>query len=261
MKRARHERGTEMNWMLCSWCFFPSLLPLHCEARRSISLAPSLSLAHLLTLFPSLKDWRGWFITVPCQKPFPQHDENNVPVIGIERHRLRDRSRPLLFSAPLKIGLHPWDHFKGFRTLTKSSCERWTTQTTVPCYAWTCSTTETIVLTIRLAFTMSTSPDRLVHIFLFSLLLLVPLRHPLLVLLFLSFFFFLSLISFFPFRLTLPQYLLSTKQSMWELNKYHHRSDLIHSHRQPLCYPYFCASILMHKTWFYLILFNTAFVT
>ncbi len=163
-----------------------------------LSCSLSFSLAHLLTLFPSLKDWRGWFITVPCQKPFPQHDENNVPVIGIERHRLRDRSRSLLFSAPLKIGLHPWDHFKGFCTLTKSSCERWTTQTTVPCYAWTCSTTETIVLTIRLAFTMSTSPDRLVHIFLFSLLLLVPLRHPLLVLLFLSFFFFLSLISFFP---------------------------------------------------------------
>lgn len=240
MKRARHERGTEMNWMLCSWCFFSlfspsSLLPLHCEAPSLyLSCSLSFSLGHLLTLFPSLKDWRGWFITVPCQKPFPQHDENNVPVIGIERHRLRDRSSPLLFSAPLKIGLQPWDHFKGFRTLTKSSCQLWITQMCVPCYAWTYSTTEKIVLTIRLAFTMSTSPDRFVHIFLFSLLL-VPLRHPLLVLLFLSFFFCLSLISFFPFCLTLPQYLLSRKQSMWELNKYHHRSDLIHGHRQPLC--------------------------
>lgn len=218
--------------------FSPSSLPpLHCEALSLyLSCSLSFSLAHLLTLFPSLKDWRGWFITVPCQKPFPQHDENNVSVIGIERHRLRDRSRPLLFSAPLKIGLHPWDHFKGFRTLTKSSCELWITQVTVPCYAWTCSTTETIVLTIRLAFTMPTSPNRFVHIILFSLLLLVPLRHPLLVLLCLPFFFCLSLIPFFSFRLTLPQYyLLSTKQSMWELNKYHHRSDLIHGHRQPLC--------------------------
>lgn len=224
--------------------FFSSfLLPLccpylHCEALSLyLSCALSFSLSHTCSLyFPCWKTGVGDSSLCPVKSLF--HNMMRTMCLWLGLRGTDWEIEAGLCSSPLgslKIGLHPWDHFKEFCTLTKSSCKLWITQVTVPCYAWTCST-ETIALTIRLAFPMPTSSNRFVHIVLFSLLLLVPLRHPLLVLLFLLFFLCLSLISFFSFRLTLPRYyLLSTRQSMWELNKYHHRSYLIHGHRQPLC--------------------------
>lgn len=224
--------------------FFLSFLPLrcpylHCEA-PSLYLFCSLSFSLSLTCslyFPCWKTGVGDSSLCPVKSLF--HNMMRTMCLWLGLRGTDWEIEAGLCSSPLsslKIGLHPWNHFKEFCTLIKKgSCKLWITQVTVPCYAWTCST-ETIALTIHLAFTMPTSPNRFVHIILFSLLLLFPLRHPLLVLLFLPLFLCLSLISFFSFCLTLPQYyLLSTRQSMWELNKYHHRSYLIHGHRQPLC--------------------------
>jgi len=199
--------------------FSSFLLPLccpylHCEALSLyLSCALSFCLVRTCSLyFPCWKTGVGDSSLCPVKSLF--HNMMRTMCLWLGLRGTDWEIEAGLCSSPLaslKIGLHPWDRFKEFCTLTKSSCKLWITQVTVPCCAWTCST-ETIALTIRLAFPMPTSSNRFVHITLFSLLLLVPLRHPLLVLLFLLFFLCLSLISFFPFRLTLPRYyLLSTR--------------------------------------------------
>lgn len=128
MKRARHERGTEMNWILCGWCFFSSfLLPLccpylHCEA-PSLYLFCSLSFSLSLTCslyFPCWKTGVGDSSLCPVKSLF--HNMMRTMCLWLGLRGTDWEIEAGLCSSPLgslKIGLHPWNHFKEFCTLIK----------------------------------------------------------------------------------------------------------------------------------------------
>lgn len=129
MKRARHERGTEMNWILCGWCFFFSLFSLSAaltytvRPRRSISFAPSLSLSLSLTCslyFPCWKTGVGDSSLCPVKSLF--HNMMRTMCLWLGLRGTDWEIEAGLCSSPLgslKIGLHPWNHFKEFCTLIK----------------------------------------------------------------------------------------------------------------------------------------------